>query len=174
MKVMILRSLMISLVLSALGLAWVVFQVGSLEDLYVIRRLPFGHLLAATSALLTSFIVAGVRLQYLVRPLGFRLKLRYAIRTHILGLFSATVTPGGSGNTPAIALMLQHHGHSSGQAWAAGIALFRADLIFHSWGMPVALAILYQQEVYPNGPGWLGLGLLSVVVAIILAFLLQS
>ncbi|HKJ92095.1 MAG TPA: lysylphosphatidylglycerol synthase transmembrane domain-containing protein, partial [Longimicrobiales bacterium] len=167
------RSLAISLVFSAAGLAWVVFRVGSVGDLLAVRRMPIIAVLAGIAGLGVAFLFSGLRLQLLCRRLGFELRLHHAIRAHVLGMFSATVTPGGSGNMPAIALTLQHHGERSGRAWAVGMAVFGADALFHSWTTPIALAILYQDKLYPRTPVWLALGFAALVVAAAVAYVVQ-
>lgn len=167
------RSLAVSLLFSAAGLAWVVFRVGSVSDLLAVRRMPAAYLVAAAAAMGLAFLFAGLRLQLLCRRLGFELKLHHAMRAHILGMFSATVTPGGSGNMPAIALTLQHHGERSGRAWAVSVAVFGADALFHSWTTPIALAILYVDRLYPRSGVWLGLGVTALIVAGVVAYVVQ-
>ena len=169
----VLRSLLASLLLSGVGLAWILLQVGEPRDLLVTLELPPAFLLFAVLAMVATFLFGGLRLQYVCHRLHLGLRLRHAVRTHILGMFSATVTPGGSGHTPAIALMLQHHGSTSGGAWAAGVAIFRADAIFHAWGLPLALAVLYALGTVPRTPAWLGIGGAAIGVTLALAYLLQ-
>lgn len=169
----VLRSLLASMVLSALGLAWVVFHVGSIQDLAVVRRLPWRFGAAAVASLGGAFLFAAVRLQTMCRRLGYRLRLHHALRAHILGMFSATVTPGGSGNTLALALTLQSQGQPSGAAWAIGVAVFGADALFHTWGLPIALGVLYALGLYPRTPLLLGLALATLVVAAAVAYVVQ-
>ncbi len=167
------RPLVLSLLFSAAGLAWVIFHVGSVSDLLAVRRMPASTVVAAVVALGLAFLFSGMRLKVLCGRLGFRLHLHHAIRAHILGMFSATVTPGGSGNMPAIALTLQHHGERGSRAWAVGVAVFGADALFHSWTMPIALAILYFERLYPRTPLWLALGALALVIAAGVAYVVQ-
>lgn len=167
------RPLVLSLLFSAGGLAWVVFHVGSAADLLAVRRMPILAVALALACLGLAFLFAGWRLKVLCGRLGFDLKLRHAIRAHILGTFSATVTPGGSGNMPAIALTLQHHGQRGSRAWAVGVAVFGADALFHSWTTPIALAILYTEHLYPRTPLWITLGVVALVVAAVVAYLVQ-
>ncbi len=169
----VLRSLVVSMVLSGLGLAWVVLHVGSVQDLAVVRRLPWSYGVAAVASLAAAFLFAALRLQTMCRRLGYRLRLRHALRTHILGMFSATVTPGGSGNTLAIALTLQRQGQPSGVAWAIGVSVFGADALFHTWGLPIALGVLYALGLYPRTPLLLGLALATLVIAALVAYVVQ-
>ena len=169
----VLRSLIVSMALSTLGLAWVVFRVGKVQDLGVIRELPWSFALAAVGGLLGAFAMAALRLRVLCGRLGHRLRLHHALRAHILGMFSATVTPGGSGSTPALALALQGQRLPPGVAWAVGVAVFGADAMFHTWGLPIALGLLYALGLYPQGPAWLALGALTVVLSAAVAYLVQ-
>ncbi|MEJ2287881.1 MAG: lysylphosphatidylglycerol synthase transmembrane domain-containing protein [Deinococcales bacterium] len=167
------RPLVVSLLFSAAGLTWVILRVGSVSDLLAVRDLPAVAVAGALLAMAGGFLFAGLRLQLLCRRLGFDLKLHHAVRAHLLGMFGATVTPGGSGNLPAIAITLQHHGQSGGRAWAVGAAVFGADATFHAWATPIALAILYATHLYPRTPLWLGLGLTALVIAGLVAYLVQ-
>ncbi len=173
MNRMVLRSLIVSMVLSALGLAWVVFRVGTLQDLASIRQLRWTYGVCAVLGLLGAFVMAAFRLRFMCRRLGHTVKLRHALRAHILGMFSATVTPGGSGATPALALSLQSQGLPPGVAWAVGVSVFGADALFHAWGLPIALGLLYALHLYPHAPGWLALGALTVALSAGVAYLVQ-
>lgn len=173
MKATVIRSLLASLLLSGIGLAWIVFRVGSPSDLLVVLQLPPLHGLLAIAGTAAAFVLGGARLVFVCRRLDFVLRLRHAVRTHILGVFSATVTPGGSGNTPAIALMLQHHGAIGSSAWAVGVAILRADLIFHAWGLPIALVALYALGTLPSSGSWLIVGGIAIAVTAAIAWLMQ-
>jgi uncharacterized protein (TIRG00374 family) len=88
-------------------------------------------------------------------------------------MVSATVTPGGAGNTPAIALVLQHHGAESSAAWAVGVAIFRADAVFHAWGLPFALVALYVLGTIPSTGTWMIAGGAAILITAALAWLMQ-
>lgn len=173
MNATIARSLLVSLLLSGVGLAWIVFSVGEPRDLLIALELPAWAAVTAIGCMLGTFAFGGLRLQYVCRRIDLTLRFRHAVRTHVLGMFSATVTPGGSGNTPALALMLQHHGASSSDAWAVGVAIFRADAIFHAWGLPAALTILYLFGLMPGGAVWLWVGAAALAITVALAYLMQ-
>lgn len=173
MKANVIRSLLISIVLSAIGLAWIVLSVGEPSDLLVMLELPPLHGLLAIVSTAGAFALGGARLVFVCRRLDFALRFRHAVRGHILGMFSATVTPGGAGNTPAIALVLQHHGADSSSAWAVGVAIFRADVIFHAWGLPLALATLFALGTIPSTGTWMIAGAAAIVVTTAIAWLMQ-
>lgn len=169
----VVRTLVVSVALSCLGLAWVIFRVGSLQDLLLIRRLPLGMALAALAALAAFFALNAYRLQLMCARLGHRLSFLLALRAHVVGMFSATITPGGAGATPAIALALQATGVPGTRAWAVGVAVFGADSLFHAWGLPIALAVLYALHLYPPSTLWFLLGVTSVVLAAAIAIIVQ-
>jgi glycosyltransferase 2 family protein len=169
----VIQALLLSLVFGVIGIA-LVFYFGKirLEQLAIIRQLSPLFLGLAILALIVSFALAGLRLRHLCSRLNHRLKFRYAIRAHILAIFSATVTPGGSGSTPAMALMLQYQGLTSGQAWATSIAVFVADAIFHVWSLPLAIIFLRWQGIYPKGVIWTIGGILAIVLTALIAYIL--
>ena len=169
----IVRSMLVSLVLTALGVVWVVYSVGEPSDLLVVLDLrPLVGLLAI-AAVMAAFSFAALRMVYICRRMSFRLRFRHALRTHLLSMFSAAVTPGGAGNTPAIALMLQHHGASTSAAWATGVAIFRADAVFHAWGVPFALAGLFALGTIPPTPTWILVGGATLAATALFAWILQ-
>lgn len=165
------QAVILSILFGALGFALVFFRGGRPEQLLEIRKLSPLFLMLAITALLLSFVFAAFRLQHLCRRLEHPLKFRHALRTHILGIFSAAVTPSGGGSTPAIALSLQYQGLSSAQAWATGIALFVADVIFMLWTLPIALIFLRVHNLYPNTIWWNTVAVIAVIMTAFIAYL---
>ncbi|MGL4611311.1 MAG: lysylphosphatidylglycerol synthase transmembrane domain-containing protein [Trueperaceae bacterium] len=164
------QALVVSLLFGLLGFGLVFFRGGRPEQLLEIRKLSPAFLALAISALVLSFVFAAFRLQHLCKRLNHSLKFRHALRTHILGIFSAAVTPSGGGSTPAIALSLQYQGLSSAQAWATGIALFVADAIFLLWTLPFALIFLRVHNLYPNTLWWNTVAVIAVGVTAFIAY----
>jgi len=123
-------------------------------DLLAVRNLSAWTLFSSTLLLGWSFLCGGLRLRLLARTLGYRLRLPSAVRAHILGLFSAAVTPSGSGNAPAIALMLTCDGLSRTHAWSVALYTGLVDLLFFAWGVPVALLTLKLSGKLPPSPWW--------------------
>lgn len=164
------QAVVISILFGILGFALVFLRGGKPEDLLEIRKLSPTFLALAILALLLSFLFAAFRLQHLCGRLGHKLKLRHAVRTHILGIFSAAITPSGGGSTPAIALSLQYQGLSSARAWATGIALFVADVLFLLWTLPVALIFLRVHSLYPNTVWWNSVAVITVGVTAFIAY----
>jgi glycosyltransferase 2 family protein len=165
--------LLLSLVFGVAGFAVIFLRGGiRLEQLLLIRQLSPLYLLLALLSLLGAFIVSGLRLIHLCKRLGHKLKLRHAIRSQILSIFSSSVTPGGSGATPALALILHYQGLSSGQAWATAISVFVADAIFHVWSLPLAIILLRWLGLYPKGPLFTIVGVLAIFVTALIAYIL--
>jgi hypothetical protein len=165
------QAFVISLIFGVLGLV-VVFLLGRfrLEQLSIIRQLSLKSLGWAGLSMGVSFVFAGLRLQHLCRRLGHRLRLHHAVRAHILGNFSAAVTPSGHGNAPAIALTLQYQGSNSGQAWATSIAVFVADTLFLIYALPISLVFLRLHGLYPNTLLWNSVGILAVLLPCFIAY----
>lgn len=168
----LIQSLVLSLIFSALGLAWVIYKVGSAQELALIKTAPPLALVYSLLALLLSFVLSGLRIRLLVQRLGHKLNLFYAIRIHILGIFSANVTPGGSGSAPAIAFSLQYQGVEKSKSWAVAVALFTSDTLFLSWSLPLTLIIVWFSGLYPAGLGWLVMGISATLITSFMTYVL--
>lgn len=165
------RPLLLSVLFGVLGLGSALI-FGKPRDLLVIRDLSAATLLWSVLLLVFSFVCGGLRVQFLARTLGYRVRLPSAVRSHILGLFSAAITPSGSGNAPAIALMLMRDGVSKAHAWSVALYTGIVDLLFFAWGVPAALLTLKLTGYLPRAPWLLAAGLVVSVVFIALWYLL--
>lgn len=168
----VLQALALSLALSILGLAVVVWLVGGLQSLQQLTRLDPAYLSLAVLALYLSFSFAALRLQMITRLLGYRLKHRHALRAHILGMFGSAITPGGSGGGPAQAITLELQGMDRARAWAATLATISHDLTFYAWSLPVSLSILYASGLLPRSVFWTAGAVAVAAGTIVLAYLL--
>jgi len=151
-----LRAVIAALIAAVFGLAGlgVVLLVGDPGDLLEVRNLSIPTLFWSALLLSLSFLCGGLRLRLLARTLGYRLRLPSAVRAHVLGLFSAAVTPSGTGNAPATALMLTRDGLSGPHAWLVALYIGIVDLLFFAWGVPVALLTLKLSGKLPPSPWW--------------------
>lgn len=172
MKRPVLHALIVSVVLSGLGLAFALYSVGGPAALLKVGELSPSYLCLATLALLASFVLSATRLQFIAASVGFRVRPLHAVRAHVLGMFSAAVTPGGSGGMPGLALTLGFQGMSHTKAWAAAVATLSADTAFHAWAMPTSLIALYAMEAYPRTPMWTALGVSTILLTLALAYVL--
>ncbi|MEX2535990.1 MAG: lysylphosphatidylglycerol synthase transmembrane domain-containing protein [Trueperaceae bacterium] len=172
MKRTVLPALALSLLLSAASLIFVGWRVGGIDSFLSIRDLDPLHVLLAVAALYASFALSAIRLQLICRLLGHTVRHRHALRSHLLGLFGSIVTPGGSGGAPALAISLDLQGVERTRAWAAALATISADVVFHAWATPLALAVLYAVGLYPRTPLWTVLAVGAVASTGLLAYLL--
>ena len=154
--VRLVRPLLLSLVFGLLGLG-AALLFGKPTDLRDIFSLSSRALLVSALLLCTSFLSGGMRILLLARTLHYRLRLLSAVRCHILGAFSAAVTPSGSGNAPAIALMLRRDALAPAHAWSVALYTSVIDLLFYAWFAPASLLTLYLSRRLPGG-SWLLLG----------------
>lgn len=169
----LIQAFLISLLFSVLGMV-LVFWYGdlTLAELARLQDINELALLAAVIALLASLVIAAFRLQLLCTRLGLRLGFWHGVRTHVLGMFGAAVTPSGGGSAPLIALNLSYHGLSPAQAWATVITLFVADALFLIWSLPLSIIYLRSQGLYPKDPLWTVLGVLAPLITALIAVLL--
>jgi len=167
----VLKTVVISIIFSALGLAWVVYKLGSVPDISLLKEIKLSYLMLAILSLLGSFVFSSFRMQVFAKQIDQSINLLQALRIHILGMFSAAITPSGSGNAPAVALMLNHHGASHASAWAVAVATFANDTMFFSWSMPIALIILHFSKLYQSSLLTEVLGILAIIVTASVSFL---
>ena len=147
----VLHALLLSVALSAAGMAFALWRVGGAKALLRLGGLAPSHLVLAVSALLASFVLAALRLMFVCRALGDSVGLWHALRAHVLGMFSAAVTPGGSGSIAGLALTLDLQGVERARSWAAALATMAA---------------------YPRTPLWAALGVAVIVLTCLLAYVL--
>ncbi len=168
----VVRALLVSIALSLVGLGFALWSLGGPRALLKVGDLQPAYLLLAVLMLGASFVLSALRLVYICRLLGARLKLRHAVRAHVIGMFSAAVTPGGTGNLAGVALSLDLQGVDAGRAWAAALATMSSDTTFHAWAMPISLVGLYALGAYPTTLPWLVIGIVSIVLTVAFAYVL--
>lgn len=168
----VLHALLVSLALSGLGMAFALWSVGGPKALLKVGELAPRHVVYAAIALAASFLFAGGRLVFICHSLGYKVRLRHAIRAHLLGMFTAAVTPGGSGSIAGLALTLDLQGMDKAKSWAAALATMSADTTFHAWAMPASLIALYSMGVYPRAPLWTAVGIGTILLTVALAYVL--
>ena len=101
---------------------------------------PLGLVFVAASA--AYWVLPALRLRVLGAVQGQALPLSTGLLVHLAGLFSAAVTPGGSGSAPAIAAGLRRAGLPLGTAVAMAVQVTVLDLLFFVWALPLSLAYL--------------------------------
>ena len=164
------RSLVISLLCSGLGVAWLLWQVKDVRQLLLVMSVPLSALFLAFGGLLFSFATAAIRLHILARSLGHSFPLLASLYAHIMGVFGTTVTPGGSGGTPLLAYVLSRHMPQT-VSWAIALFILTADMILYAWALPLSVVYLFilDGEVAAST---LILAAISIVSCMLLALIL--
>ena len=101
--------------------------------------------LAAGAALTASnYLFGALRLTLLTRLTGDPVGFGRSLRAYALGLLSAAITPGGSGQAPAVVLSLVHDGVPAARAWSVNVYVWILDLFFLTWSVPIGLVVMGQ------------------------------
>jgi uncharacterized protein (TIRG00374 family) len=173
----LLRTALLSVALSALGVVMVVYIFGEPSDLRLMLEVPPGSTALGLTLLLLVYVAGGIRLKLLASVMGTRLRLLRAIRAQVLGLFSAAVTPAGSGQAFAISFSLQRDGLASSNAWSITLYTAVLDLFFFAWAVPSSALVLslYHLSLGKSYLTWLSLpvGLVCLGLWYLLAFRLR-
>ena len=131
-----------------LGSLWLIlpgtFGAGGWD---VLRTLRWGYLGGALGTILAWWGVSGWRTALLARTVGARLTFWQGLQTHIIGVFSAAVTPTGGGNAVGIAWLLTRFGVSTERAVIMSVLLTVLDMAFFALGVPAAFLYLLAQGV---------------------------
>lgn len=162
----LLRTLLISVGLSLLGIVIVVLFLGDTSDLRQLGRLSLGTLALALGLLALHLTFGGLRLHRLVRLTGERATFLGCLRAFTVGLFAAALTPSGGGNTVGIALTFQRAGLSPTGSWSAAFYTSVLDLFFIGYSVPIAAYVLWRAGRVPTS--MMVLGVVVCVVAIVL------
>ena len=107
-----------------------------------LARLDAQALLLSFGLLGLNYLLGGGRLYWLAKLADAPLTLAKGVRAYLLGLVAAAVTPGGSGNTPAVGVSLQKSGLAAVEAWSVTLYIAVLDLFFIAWSVPLSLALL--------------------------------
>ena len=166
------RTLLLSLALSLVGVALVLFWFGQPEDVGRLLELPLWSVLLGICSLLTNYLCGSLRLVMLTRIVGKPVGLWRAARAYLFGLFSKAVTPSGSGNLPAVVLSLVRDGLPAATAWSVTLYTSILDLFFFALSVPFALALVSADAATGHSPLWaaLPIGGFFLAFAYVLAY----
>jgi len=131
------RTLLISLCFSLGVIAILFFMFVKPNGLQFISLSPL-PLLGATGLILLAHFCGGLRIKLLSNYSGEKLSLWHGIKSQLLGLFSAAVTPSGTGHIPMVALGLMNSGITKHTAWSVGFYTGVIDMFSYAWMLPVA------------------------------------
>ena len=126
-------------------------------------------------ALLTvvNYLCGAVRLTLLTRVTGEPVGFARSLRAYGLGLLSAAITPGGSGQAPAVVLSLVRDGVPASRAWSVNVYVWVVDLFFLTWSVPIGLVVLGHSTDLLGKVSPALLALVLAVVFLTLNFLLS-
>ncbi|MCA9838385.1 MAG: flippase-like domain-containing protein [Trueperaceae bacterium] len=130
----------LSLLLSLASLAAIFFFTKTRTIRLSSIHLPYA--MVAIGLMVLTYLLGGLRLQIMAHYLQEKVALGSAVKAHILGLFSAALTPSGSGHAPMIALSLQSSGLSASQAWSVSLYSNIVDMLCYAWMLILALFYL--------------------------------
>ena len=128
-----------SLSLGALGL-WI--AGGDARLLGLAHRptdVSAGLVAVAFGSLIAIWVVPLLRLQYLAATHGYLVRPHAALLAHVLMVFGAAVTPGGTGGAPALVAALARFGIPVGTSLGISIQIFVLDLVLFAWLIPLGL-----------------------------------
>ena len=163
---MVARAILLSLLFGGAAAVGTFLWLG--EDLGTLGRVSLATLAAGIAWTSLNYLAGAVRLWLLTRRTAARIGIWRCARAHALGLFSAAVTPSGSGQAPAIVLALVGDGVPHPNAWAIVVRIWSLDLTFLAWAVPGAAIVLGSAglpfDVSPWLAGAAGLALLTVAI----------
>ncbi len=128
---------------SLLGVAGIIASFWLLgEDLSTALSIPAWAYLIGLGLAAANYLSGAIRLVLLARHLGESLTLFGALRAYAMGLSTAALTPGSTGQAPAAALTLVAGGMKAAEAWTINIRVWTLDLIFLTWSLPLSILLL--------------------------------
>ena len=140
-------ALLLSLALG-LGSLWLVLPDAFDASVWrAFRNLRWGYLGGALGTILVWWGVSGWRMALLARAAGSRLTLAQGVQTHVIGIFSAAVTPSGGGNAVGVAWLLTRFGVPVERAVVVSVLLAVLDMAFFALAVPTAFLYLLAQGV---------------------------
>jgi glycosyltransferase 2 family protein len=170
----------LTVLLSLMGFA-VLFLTGQTfkpEEFVALVRLDPLYLALLIPTLVGWWVVSGWRIKILAD--SKEVTLFRAVRSLLLFLYGATVTPGATGANVALAWYLSRYTDAK-RATAVAVFGLTFDLVYYAWSLPVCFIILHLKNVNLNMPligPFLGVvvvfgSIISISFAYALAFQLQ-
>jgi len=127
-------------ILGALGILATFWWLG--ESVTSVAAVPAWALLVGAALTAVNYLFGALRLTLLTRLTGQPVGFARSLRAYALGLLSAAVTPGGSGQAPAVVLSLVRDGLPAARAWSVNVYVWVLDLFFLTWSVPIGLVVL--------------------------------
>jgi uncharacterized protein (TIRG00374 family) len=165
-------ALLVSLVLGIVSLYLVAPYGFGAEALAVVRRLDALSLAGVAVPIAVWWLLSGWRISFLTSGTNTPASLWQGVQAHVLGTFSAVVTPAGGGNSIGIIFLLNRFGMPTDRAVAVAVMCLVGDLAFFGWAAPAGyLALRLARIRVPLEQFGLLVALLSVV-ALLVSYLL--
>jgi len=127
-------------VLGVLGVLATFWWLG--ESITTVAQVPVWALAVGALLTATNYLFGGLRLALLTSMTGEPVGFGRSLRAYTLGLLSAAITPGGSGQAPAVVLSLVRDGVPASRAWSVNVYVWVVDLFFLTWSVPIGLVAL--------------------------------
>ncbi len=136
----VIRAIVLSVVLGALGVLATLWWLG--ESITTVAMVPLWALAAGAGFTALNYLSGALRLTLLTRLTGDPVGFGGSLRAYALGLLSAAITPGGSGQAPAVVLSLVRDGVPAARAWSVNVYVWVLDLFFLTWSVPIGLVVI--------------------------------
>jgi glycosyltransferase 2 family protein len=162
----------VSLALGGLGVYVVGRDVLVDASAYRIDRPDPVLVAVAVGSLLTLWLVPALRLQFLARRHGHRLRAPTALMAHVIMVFGAALTPSGTGGAPTLVAALGRLGIPWGTAIGMAIQIFVLDLIVFAWLIPLSFIYVIVSQTLVLPPNLEAVGLGAAALALLLAIAL--
>lgn len=170
----LLLALVISLVLGVGGLYLVLPDGLGEAALSGLDRLSPSMFVAIAVPVVLWWLLSAWRLIFLTHGTSHEVSLWQGTQTHVIGTFSAVLTPAGGGNSIGIAFLLNRFGLPVNEAVSVAVMCVVGDLAFFSWAVPAGyFALRFSQVRMPlEQLGLLvtALSLLALVMSYLLVF----
>lgn len=144
-----LRAVVVSVLLGLAGLGLVLLWLG--EDLTFAVKVPAWAYAVGLALALLNYLTGTWRIQVLARLDGVRVGFKEAIRAYALGLFSAAITPGNTGQAPTMVLSLAADGVPARNAWSMAVMIWISDLLFLALTLPVSVLVMARSTRLISG-----------------------
>lgn len=108
------------------------------DTLRALAQLDLVALALVLATIAAWWSISALRLVMLAHAANERLGFLQAVQTHVVGTFSAVVTPAGGGNSVGIAYLLYRFGVKSQNAAAIAVMCVVGDMTFFAWALPAS------------------------------------
>ncbi len=142
------------------------------ESVTTVAQVPVWALVVGALLTGVNYLFGAARLTLLTRMTGQPVGFLRSLRAYTLGLLSAAITPGGSGQAPAVVLSLVRDGVPASRAWSVNVYIWVVDLFFLTWSVPIGLVALGHSTDLLGATSPVGLALALSVAFLMLNFVL--